>query len=60
MRLSSNKGYIQGELNLVDIHDQFDTLISSDGNTWMCCDGKHPRYAVMVTFQISIISLTPG
>ena len=37
------------ELNLVDIHDildnhdQFETQISSDGNTWMCCDGKHPR-----------------
>lgn len=27
-RLSSNKGYIQGELNLVDRHDQFDIEIS--------------------------------
>ena len=42
MRLSSNKGYIQGEINLVDTHDYFDTVISSDGNTWMCCDSKHP------------------
>lgn len=35
MRLSSTKGYIQGELNLADIHDYFDTEISSDG--------KHPK-----------------
>jgi len=32
MRLRSNKGYIQGELNLVDKHDYFDTQIGSDGN----------------------------
>lgn len=32
MRLRGNKGYIQGQLNLVDIHDYFDTQISSDGN----------------------------
>ncbi len=43
MRLSSNKGDIQGELNLVDRHDYFDTEIGSDGNTSMCYDGKHPR-----------------
>ncbi len=30
MRLRSNKGYIQGEINLVDIHDYFDTQIGSD------------------------------
>ena len=41
MRLRSNKGYIRGEIILVDRHDQFDisdrtdyidTQISSDGN----------------------------
>ncbi len=53
MRLRSNKGYIQSELNLVDTHDYFETEISSNGNTWMCCDGKNSRWAVMVTFQIS-------
>ncbi len=51
MRLRSNKGYIRGELNLVDMHDQLDIKIGCDVNTWMCCDGKHPRLVVMVTFQ---------
>jgi hypothetical protein len=42
MRLSSNKGYIQGEdLRLIDKHDIPDRLEQFD--TWMCSAGKHPR-----------------
>ena len=53
MRLRSNKGYIQGELNLVDTHDQFDTeigMISLTSQIHMI--SLISRKAVMVTFQM--------